>query len=142
MINKQNIVNKKFKDIEFKMKREKDKCFIKIEPTARFSEPSTIYISLNNELHKWEVYDKDGAESCFVYFKSSSGKPIFYLKTGNVSYEITFNYEKITVKKIIKNHNIRKYTSEKLNFKSIDASCWGEAIFYSKRPDKPPFDEM
>ena len=88
------------------------------------------------------IYDENGTESCFVYFKGSFCKPVFYLKTGKDSYKITFEYDKIVTDQILNKHEIFDFIKNNCNLKSNDATCWGEAIFYSKRPDKPPFDEM
>ena len=130
------------KNIEYKMLRENENCFIKIEPIARVSNPSTLYISLNNEIHRWEIYDKNGTEANIVYFKGCNCKPRFYLKTGYNMFEVLFNTEKIYIKSILKKHKIENYIKKNCDCKSKDASCWATAIFYSKRPDKPPFDEL
>ena len=135
-------VNKTIKEIEFKMLREKDDCYIKIEPVSRIFKPSTLYFSLNHVIHNWDIYDKNKTEACFVYFKGSFCKPSFYLKTDDESYKIIFEYDEINVKSILKKHDINDFINKNCNLNSENAKCWGEAIFYSKRPDKPPFDEM
>lgn len=129
-------------NIEFKMIRENEKCFIKIEPIVRVSKPSTLYISLKNDIHSWEIYDKNGTESNIIYFKGSNCKPSFFLKTEENLFEILFDRKKINVESMLKKQNTENYIKKNGNCNSEDASCWATAIFYSKRPDKPPFDEM
>jgi len=135
-------VSTKSNDIEFKMLRENKNCFIKIEPITRVSNPSILYTSIKNEIHGWEIFDKNGTESNIVYFKGSNCKPRFYLKTKDNQFEILFDTNKINVKSILKKHKAENYIKKNCNCKSKDASCWATAIFYSKRHDKPLFDEM
>ena len=57
MAEKYTMFNTTINDIEFKMIRKKDNCWIKAEPINRVATPSSLYIILNGESHHWDVYD-------------------------------------------------------------------------------------
>jgi len=134
--------NTTVKGIEFKMLRKNDNCWIKIEPVNRISTPSSLHIILNGESHQWEVYDESGKETHKIYFKGYKITPSFYLKLGEKCYRIDFGKDKIHVIPITETHTKDAYIKNNCNFATSLASCWATAIYYSKRPDKPPFDEM
>ena len=59
---------KKFNDIEIKMLRENEKCYIKINPIFQKSIYKKISIMLNGEEHHWNLYNQDGKISNIIYF--------------------------------------------------------------------------
>ena len=77
-------------DIEFKMIKEKNNFWIKIEPIKRESEPSNLYILINNEEFNYEIYNKTGLESCKIYFQGKNIEPSFFLKTKSKNFRIDF----------------------------------------------------
>jgi len=123
-------------DVNIKMLRRGKECFIKISPQKQKGGFSKIFVNLNGEIHEWEIYDKNSNQSHNIYFKGNNVKPIFYLKIEDKGkiLELGFENEKIIQREIIKT-NFEKIVSS-------DSTCWATAIFYSKRPDKPPFDQM
>lgn len=132
------IINK----IEFNMMRKGDKCWIKAVPLIRVSIPSSLHIILNDEYHHWDVYDKDGTEAHKIYFGGEKCEPSFYLKSGENSYRIDCNSDKIKVIHITEKHSRDSYIKENCNCISPQASCWAKNVYYTSRPDKPPFNEM
>ena len=132
--------NTTINDIEFKMLRKNDNCWIKVEPTKRVATPSILHIILNDEKHHWDIYDEKGREAHNVYFKGHDCKPSFYLKSGENCFRITCDYDMIHVRPVDKIQPMEIFLKD--NCFSPEASCWATAIYYSKRLDKPPFDEM
>ena len=142
MTKEQYWFNTIIKDIEFRMIREHDKCWIKVVPLKRKSIPSSLHIILNNEYHHWDIYDKDGKENHIIYFKGERICPSFYLKCGNNSYIFNFENQGIKSIPITEEHNIDKFLKQNCYFNSPQATCWGKSVYFTSRPDKPPFDEM
>ena len=142
MANKYISFNKTINDIVFRMLRKNDNCWIKIEPTNRESSPSSLHIILNGEDYHWDIYDDSGREAHIIYFKGCKIAPSFYLKSGKTSFRVNCDYDKIHVIPITESHTMNDYIKNYCRFLSQDASCWANAIYYSKRPDKPPFDKM
>ena len=134
--------NTTINNIDFKMVRKNDKCWIKIEPINQVSNPSSLHIILNGEHHHWDVYDESGREVHNIYFKGYKIVPSFYLKSGENCFRIEFGYNKIHILPITEIHEVSAYVEEKCCFISPQSSCWATAIYYTKRPDEPPFDEM
>jgi hypothetical protein len=134
--------DKIIKDIEFRMIKDNDKCWIKVVPLKRKSIHSSLYIILNDEYHKWDIYDKDGKEAHEIYFKGEKVFPSFYLKYGKNSYKIDFNKLGIKSTPITEGHTLDKFLKENCYCNSPQASCWAKSVYFTSRPDKPPFDEM
>ena len=130
------------KDIEFNMIRKEDKCWIKVVPLKRKSNPSSLHIILNDEHHHWDVYDKDGKENHKIYFKGEKSCPCFYLKSGENCYKIDCDNNGIKVITITEAHTLDKYLKENCFCNSTQASCWAKSVYFTSRPDKSPFDEM
>ena len=129
-------------DIEFKMIRIAEKCWIKVVPKTRASKESSLCIILNDKKHHWAVYDENGIESHEIYFEGVNINPSFYLKSGRNSYRIDFKKDGIEFILISNVYEKDTYLKENCNFNSPQCSCWAKAIYYTSRPDKPPFDEM
>jgi hypothetical protein len=136
------IFNKIINDIEFKMMRKEEYCWIKIEPFNRTSIPSSIHIILNGEDHHWDIYDKNGEETNKVYFKGFNSTPSFYLKSGKKFYRFDCNLDNIKVLPITESHKMEDYLKDNCNCISPQASCWAVNIHYTSRPDKYPFNLM
>ena len=128
-------------NIEFKMMRKGDKCWIKVVPLIRESTPSSLYILLNNEYYHWDIYDKNGREAHEIYFEGTECIPCFYLKSGENCYQIDCD-NNIKVIPITEDHIQDSYIKEKCCCNSPQASCWAKAVYYTSRHDKPPFNEM
>ena len=137
-----NWFNMIIKNIEFTMIRKEDKCWIKVAPLTRKSNPSSLHIILNNDHHHWEVYDKDGIENHIIYFKGEKSCPSFYLKSGQNCYKIDCDKDGIKVITITEAHRLDDYLKEYCNCNSEEASCWAKSVYFTSRPDKPPFDKM
>jgi len=134
--------NKIVKDIEFKMIRNEDNCWIKVEPIKRKSTLTSLYIILNSIEHNFDIYDKNGVEAHKIYFKGYKITPSFYLTFGEKSFKIDCALDDIKIIPIIKTHEMKNYIEKNCSFASLDASCWAVAVYYTSRPEKPPFDEM
>jgi hypothetical protein len=142
MTKEQTWFNKIIKDIEFRMIRKNDKCWIKVDPLKRKSIPSSLYIILNDEYHHWDIYDKDGKETHKIYFKGERICPSFYLKCGKNCYKINCDNRGIKSIPITEDHTLSKFLKENCYCNSPQASCWAKSVYFTSRPDKPPFDEM
>lgn len=129
-------------DIEFKMIRKDDNCWIKVEPINRVATPSSLHIILNGEDHHWDIYDESGREAHKVYFEGYKSAPSFYLKSGENCFRVDCDYDKIHVLPIIETHTLDTYVKDNCHCTSSQTSCWATAIYYTKTPDKPPFDDM
>lgn len=129
-------------DIEFKMIRKDDNCWIKAEPINRVATPSSLHIILNGEDHHWDIYDESGREAHKVYFEGYKSAPSFYLKSGENRFRVDCDYNKIHVLPIIETHTLDTYVKDNCHCISSQTSCWATAIYYTKTPDKPPFDDM
>ena len=129
-------------DIEFKMIGRDDNCWIKVVPLTRLSIPSSLHIILNDVLHQWDIYYKNGREAHEVYFKGNNCTPCFYLKSGENSYRINCDKKGIKILPVTKVHTIDEFIKKNCNCVSSKASCWAKDVYYTSRPDKPPFDEM
>ena len=136
------IFNTIINDIEFKMMRKEEYCWIKVEPFNRTSAPSSIHFILNGEDHHWDIYDKNGKEANKVYFKGFKSAPSFYLKSGENFYRVDCNFDNIKVLPITKSHKMEDYIKNKCDCISSQASCWAVDIYYTSRPDKHPFNLM
>ena len=134
--------HKTINNIEFKMIRSNEKCWIKVVPLARKSKPSSICFILNNEDFHWDIYDENGSEAHEIYFEGIDIDPCFYLKSGDKCYRIDFEKDGIKIITIPKSYKQDIYIKENCNLKSLKSSCWAKAVYYTSRPDKPPFDEM
>jgi len=124
------------------MLRKDDNCWIKAFPITQESTPSSLHIILNDEEHHWDVYDKSGRDTHKIYFKGYKSTPSFYLKSGQNSFRIDCDVDDIKVLPITETHKLDTYLKDKCSCISSQASCWAKAIYYTSRPDKPPFDEM
>ena len=129
-------------NIEFKMIRKDDYCWIKAVPLIRVSIPSSLHIILNDEYHHWDIYDENGREAHEIYFEGLNSNPSFYLKSGENCYRIDCDNDNIKVIPITEKHKLDSYIKENCNCTSSQVSCWAKAIYYTSRPDKPPFNEM
>jgi len=129
-------------DIEFKMLRKGDNCWIKAVPITQVSTPSSLHIILNGEDHHWDVYDESGQDVHKIYFEGCKSTPSFYLKSGEHAYRIDCDVDDIKVLPITETHKMDMYIKDNCYCISSQASCWAKAIYYTSRPDKPPFDDM
>ena len=62
MSEKPILINKKINDLEIKMLRKNQDCYIKIEPITQKSNPKILIIIINGEKHQFDIYDKNGRE--------------------------------------------------------------------------------
>jgi len=129
-------------DIELKMMRKGNHCWIKAIPISRISMPSSLHFILNGEEHHFDIYDSSGREAHEVYFEADKCTPSFYLKSVENSFRIDFKDREIKKIPIKKTHKFDTYIRDNCSCKSSDASCWAAAVYYTKRHDKSPFDEM
>ena len=129
-------------NIEFNMIRKEDKCWIKAVPLKRISIPSSLHIILNDEYHHWDIYDENGKEAYKIYFKGENSYPCFYLKSRKNCYRVICDKDGIKVIQITENHKQDKHVKEKCYCNSSQASCWAKSVYFTSRPDKPPFDKM
>ena len=129
-------------DIEFKMIRKGDHCWIKAIPINRVSTPSSLHLILNDEEHHFDIYDKSGREAHEVYFEGYKSTPSFYLKSGEDSFRIDCGRNDIKCIPITQTHKFDTYMKDNCCCVSSNASCWAVAVYYTKRRDKSPFDEM
>jgi len=134
--------NTTINDIEFKMIRKDDNCWIKAGPITRESTPSSLHIILNGEEHHWDVYDENGCEAHKVYFEGYKSTPSFYLKSGENRFRVDCDVDDIKVLPITETHKLDTYLKNNCYCISSQASCWAKAIYYTSRLDKPPFDNM
>ena len=121
---------------------EENNFWIKIEPIKRLSEPSSLHILINNEKFDYSLYDKAGLESCKVYFQGKNVKPSFFLKTRFKNFRIDFRSNGIKVIPICSIQDIDIYIKDNCNCKSSEALCWANALYYTSRSEKSPFNEM
>lgn len=141
-IDKNIFIEKKIDDIEIKMLRENEKCYIKIIPIAQKSIKKQIYIMLNNEKHQWYIYDEEGNYSHKIYLKGKKIEPCFYLLDDKNKYHIKCKYDKIILVKMINNHNINNFLKKNCNCISTDISCWAISLYNTSRIEKKPFSIM
>jgi hypothetical protein len=134
--------NTTINDIEFRMIRKDDNYWIKVVPLMQISTPSSLHIILNDEDHNWDIYDKSGRKAHKVYFKGYKNTPSFYLKSGENRFRIDCEIDDIKILPITETHRMDIYIKNNCYCISPKASCWAKAIYYTSRPDKPPFDEM
>ena len=127
-------------DIEYKMLRKEEYCYIKIEPFKRTSAPSGVQIFINGELHKWDIYDKKGKEANKVYFKGFNCEPCFYMKSSNVSYLVKCKSDNIQAVLIKNPQKIKEYIKKNCSCFSPEVLCWAYDLYSTKRPDKHPFN--
>jgi len=142
MTEEYNWYNSIIKNIEFNMILMEDKCWIKVVPLKRKSIPSSLHIILNDEYHQWDIYDKDGKENHRIYFKGENSCPSFYLKSGENRYKIDCDKEGIKVIPITEAHTLDNYLRKNCFCNSSKSSCWAKSVYFTSRPDKPPFDKM
>jgi hypothetical protein len=135
-------INKKINDIEIKMLRENEKCFIKIEPIKHKSTHKKIFIIINGEEHQWDLYDEDGKESQKIYLKGEQIKPCFYIKNCDEKYLIICKINDIDILKISEKNNIKEFLKNKYNCISQKVSCWAISIYITSRKEKYPFNNM
>jgi hypothetical protein len=142
MIEKYTKFNKIINDIEFKMIRNDDNCWIKVEPLIQHSAPASLHIILNDEDHHWDIYDNTERDTNKIYFKGYKCTPSFYLKSGDSCFRIDCNYDGFEFLPIEESHSMDGYLKDFCHCKSLKASCWAIAIYYTSRREKPPFCEM
>lgn len=142
MTEKYTRFNTTINDIEFIMIRKDDNCWIKAVPLNRLSTPSSLHIILNGEDHHWDVYDENGHEAHRIYFEGYKSTPSFYLKSGQNRFRIDCNVDDIKVIQITEIHTLDTYLKDNCYCISSKASCYAKAVYYTSRPDKPPFNEM
>ncbi len=124
------------------MIRKGDNCWIKVVPAVRVSTPSSLHLILNGEEHHFDIYDKSGRETHEVYFKGYKSNPSFYLKFKENSFKIDCGHNDIKSIPITETHKLATYIKDNCSSKSPEASCWAVAVYFTKRRDKSPFDEM
>jgi hypothetical protein len=124
------------------MMRKNDHCWIKAVPINRMSTLSSLHIILNGEEHHWDVYDKSGREAHEIYFEGHKSTPSFYLKSGENCFRIDCGHDDIKTIPITQTHKFDTYMKDNCCCVSSNASCWAVAVYFTKRRDKSPFDEM
>lgn len=129
-------------DIDFKMLRKGDKCWIKVVPRIQESTPSTIYLKLNGVIHQWDIYNGIGRDVHKVYFKGDKCVPIFYLKLGDTYYRIDCGYENIKTTRIHENGKNELIVKKEIICNLSQTSCWAISIYSTSEPEKPPFNIM
>jgi len=134
-------VNKKINDIEIKMLRERENCYIKIIPVTQKSSPKKLFITINGEGHQWDIYDQNGRDSHKIYLKGQQIEPCFYLVDGNICYKILCNINDINIKKFSEGKTIF-YHKDICNCISSEVTCWGVNIYMTSRAEKSPFCYM
>lgn len=97
---------------------------------------------VNSEKYHWELYDRTGIEAHTIYFKGYQCTPRFYIKRGEDCYRIDCGFEEIKVFPITEPHIMNSYIKEKCHCTSPQALCWAKALYYTSKPDKPPFDML
>lgn len=139
---KQNRLKIIKKDVEIKMLRINNHCFIKILPLYPISVPTNLQFYLNGEHYSLDIYNKEGRETHIIYFEGLNCIPCFYLRVGKEEFKIKFYVKNIIASKIKKIENLELYLKKECNFNSTKASCWAKDVFFTSRPDKFPFNEM
>lgn len=137
-----NRCNTKIDNIEFKMIRKEDNCWIKVVPIKRKSTSSSLHIIINGKEYNFDIYDKNGIEAHRIYFKGYKILPSFYLIFGKKSFKVDCKLNEIKILPITEVHEIKNYIEKNCSINSINASCWAVAVYYTSRPEKSPFDEM
>jgi hypothetical protein len=142
MTNEYSKFNTTINDIEFKMLRKDDKCWIKVVPIIQNSAPSSLHIIVNREDHHWDIYDENRRDIHKVYFKGDKSTPSFYLISGEDCFRIDCNNDGFKVLPITENHQMDSYLKDYCNCSSLRASVWAIAIYSTNMSEKPPFSEM
>ena len=70
--------NTTINDIEFKILRKDDNCWIKVVPITQHSAPSSLHIIVNDEDDHWDIYDKSGTPSLSVSIENQGLKNPFF----------------------------------------------------------------
>jgi hypothetical protein len=139
MTSKNIFIKKNINDIQIKMLREKEKCYIKIIPTTQKSSPKKLFITINGEKHQWEIFDENGRGSHRVYLKGKKIQPRFYMIDDNNIIKIFCKKNDININKLseeLKNTIPDNYGN---NCISSDVYCWGVNIYKTSRAEKSPF---
>jgi len=139
---KYKMFNKAVENIDFKMLRKGEGCWIKIVPSATKSDQTSLYIILNNERYSFDIYDKKGNELHNIFLKGEKITPSFYIKSEWKCFRVDCKDNDIKVVQINEEHNIDDYLKNNCSFISHQTTIWAVNIFYTKTPDKPPFDTM
>ncbi len=134
--------NKTVNNIEFKMLRKGKECWIKIIPSLMRYDQTRLHIILNKEEYGFDIYDKQGNETHNIFLKGENITPSFYIKSGLSCFRIDFKENDIKVVQITEKHNMADYLKNNCSFTSPQTIIWAVNIFYTKTPDKPPFDTM
>ena len=142
MSEKPILINKKINDLEIKMLRKNQDCYIKIEPITQKSNPKILIIMINGEKHQFDIYDKNGRESHKIYLKGNMVTPCFYILDDEIYFKILCNNNDIIVTKKSKEYNNKFNLSEIYNCISTKISCWAVNIYMTSRTEKPPFCDM
>ena len=70
MSEKQIFFKKNIQDIEIKMLRIKNDCYIKIIPISHKSNTKKLFIMINGEAHQFDIYDNNGRASDWSFLYS------------------------------------------------------------------------
>ena len=84
-------------------------------------------------------YVNDSSMNAIEGYKST---PSFYLKSGQNCFRVDCDVDDIKVLPITETHEMDTYMKDKCCCISSQASCWAKALYYTSRPDKPPFNMM
>lgn len=136
------MLNKIVNNVEFKMLRKGKECWIKIVPSFRSSNPTSIYIILNGEKYNLDIYDKNGNETHNVFFKGINITPSFYIKSEGNCFRVDCKNNDIKIIRANEEYNIEDYLKNNCSYNSPQTVLWAVNVFYTKTPDKPPFDMM
>ena len=134
--------SKTVNNIEFKMLRKGEECWIKIIPSLIRYDPTSLHIILNNESYHFDIYDENGNEKHNIFFKGERITPSFYIKSEQGCFRIDCKNNGIKTVQITEKHNIDDYLKNNCSFISPKTTIWAVNIFYTKTPDKTPFNTM
>jgi hypothetical protein len=134
--------NKTVNNVEFKMLRKGEECWIKIVPSSIKSDPTSLHIILNDEKYHFDIYDNYGNELHNIFLKGERITPSFYSKSEQNCFRVDCKNNGIETVQINEKHKIDDYLKNNCSFISPQATLWAVNIFYTKTPDKPPFDTM
>jgi len=129
-------------NIEFKMLRKDKDCWIKIIPSSIKSDPASLHIILNNQEYQLDIYDQHGNEKHNIFLKGEKIEPSFYINSSQCFFRVDCKNTGIKIVQINEKHKTDEYLKNNCSFTSPQTVLWAVNVFYTKTPDKPPFDIM
>jgi hypothetical protein len=135
-------IKKNINDIQIKMLREKEKCYIKIIPITQKSSPKKLFITINSEKYQWDIFDKNGIGLHKIYLKGKKIEPCFYMIDDKNLIKIFCKKNDINIKKLSEEYKNKIINNDGNNCISSDVDCWGVNIYMTSRAEKSPFCYM